>query len=99
MSRDIMSRRRPDIMARRARRRRSVRGIISFVAAPASHDSLMVRSAAKPRVSNHGPSTQAAPHRPPSSFETRILATRERAPQDEAGPGLSLMRRAALGAG
>src|SRR5229473_7769940 len=36
----------------------------------------MVRSAAKPRVSNHGPRAQAAPHRPPSCFET--LASRER---------------------
>src|SRR5260370_42642997 len=36
----------------------------------------MVRSAAKPGVSHHGPRAQAAPHRTPSCFET--LASRER---------------------
>src|SRR5258708_34001935 len=47
----------------------------------------MVRSAAQRRVSNHGPGTQAAPHRPPSSFETPAFAVRTQAPQDEGGAG------------
>src|SRR6266849_3870015 len=50
---------------------------------------LMVRSVAQRRVSNHGPSAQAAPHRPPSSFEAPVLAARERAPQEEDGSRLA----------
>src|SRR6266852_5106582 len=42
---------------------------------------LMVRSVAQRRVSNHGPSAQAAPSWPPSSFETHAFAMRRHAPQ------------------
>src|SRR5437879_3758521 len=47
----------------------------------------MVRRRAERAVSNHGRRTQAAPHRPPSSFETAILAARGWPPQDEGGVG------------
>src|SRR5437763_4637760 len=36
-------------------------------------------------VSNHGPRMQLATHRPPSSFETPVVAARRQAPQDEGG--------------
>jgi hypothetical protein len=47
----------------------------------------MVRSVAQRRVSNHGPlaGRRAAPHGPPSSFETPVVAVRRQAPQDEGG--------------
>src|ERR1051325_3561797 len=51
----------------------------SWVAKP---DSLMVRSAAKRRVSNHGPRAQTAPHRPPRPSRRARFAS---APQGEVG--------------
>src|ERR1051325_5606587 len=39
----------------------------------------------RPRVSNHGPRVQAAPYRPPSSFETFVVAVRRRTLRMRAG--------------